>query len=346
MERNRKTAARQHGSSRKKRSLMPALYAILVISIAAYVLTENQAAGLLVFIIIIAILIAETRKSRSKERTKRTAIEMALALGTVVVIWILLILYLDTTAPIDAVASCSMLPILHRGDLVALHGISNFTEFVESEHIPVVNVSSAEFSAFESSIDNEFISYYAYAKGNKSDISYLLPVGASTNSYGIGLYNTKCLSNYSHTGQAYNYYKCYVPNQNGNMIKYNYSIGNITIGGKLMNVVYTSSISILNKTIYANYSMPIIAYRTTGQDSFSGDIIHRVFAAIRTGNTYYFLTKGDNNQALDIEFANYPPSDGSIVGRVIADVPAIGYLKLIISGQFAAPQGCNQTILH
>ncbi|MEM0469055.1 MAG: hypothetical protein QXT27_07665 [Pyrobaculum sp.] len=128
--------------------------------------------------------------------------------------------------------------------------------------------------------------------------------------------------------------------------KYYYSIGNITIGGRLMNVVYTSSISILNKTIYANYSMPIIVYRTTGQDSFSGDIIHRVFAAIRVGNAYYFLTKGDNNQALDIEFANYPPSNGSIIGRVIADVPVIGYLKLIISGQFAAPQGCNQTILH
>ncbi|MEM0201665.1 MAG: hypothetical protein QXR73_00610 [Candidatus Micrarchaeaceae archaeon] len=345
MKGSRKAAAHQSAGGRKSR-LMPILYAILIILIAVYVFTENPAIGLLVFVFIIAILAAETRESISKEGTKKTALEIMLALGTVLVIWILLILYLGTTAPIDAVASCSMLPILHRGDLVVLHGISNFTEFVKSEHIPVVNVSGAEFSAFESGIENEFISYYAYSKSNKSEISYLLPVGANPASYSVGLYNNKCLSYYSYLGQTYNYYKCYVPSQSGNMIKYYYSIGNITIGGKMMNIIYTSSISILNETIYANYSMPIVVYRTTGQDSFSGDIIHRVFAAIRVGNTYYFLTKGDNNQALDIEFANYPPSEGSIVGRVVADVPAIGYLKLIISGQFAAPQGCNQTILH
>ncbi|MEM0094678.1 MAG: hypothetical protein QXF41_01195 [Candidatus Micrarchaeaceae archaeon] len=344
MERDRKTARQR--SVRKKGGLMPILYAILIISIAVYVLTENQVVGLLIFILIIAILVAETRESISREGKKKTALEIALALGTVAAIWILLVFYLGTAAPIDAVASCSMLPVLHRGDIVVLHGIPNFTGFVESAHIPVVNLSSAEFSSLESGMANEFLAYYAYAKDNKSNISYLLPIGASPNSYGIGLYNTKCLSDYSYMGQRYNYYKCYVPSQGGNIIKYYYSIGNITIGGRLMNVVYTSSISILNKTIYANYSMPIIVYRTTGQDSFSGDIIHRVFAAIRVGNAYYFLTKGDNNQALDIEFANYPPSNGSIIGRVIADVPAIGYLKLIISGQFAAPQGCNQTILH
>jgi len=49
---------------------------------------------------------------------------------------------------------------------------------------------------------------------------------------------------------------------------------------------------------------------------------------------------------LDIEFANYIPNESSVVGYVIARVPVLGYLKLIISGQFGQVAGCNQTIIR
>jgi len=79
---------------------------------------------------------------------------------------------------------------------------------------------------------------------------------------------------------------------------------------------------------------------------FSGSIIHRIYAILNVSGSYYFLTKGDNNQALDIEFGNYPANETSVVGYVIAEIPVLGYVKLILSGQLSVPQGCNQTILR
>jgi hypothetical protein len=95
-----------------------------------------------------------------------------------------------------------------------------------------------------------------------------------------------------------------------------------------------------------NYSNPVVVYKTIQNDSFGGSIIHRLVAAIDVNGTYYFLTKGDNNPALDIEFGNYPAAQSDIVGYKIADVPVLGYVKLLISGQLVTPAGCNQTILR
>ena len=61
-----------------------------------------------------------------------------------------------------------------------------------------------------------------------------------------------------------------------------------------------------NVSIAENYGNPIVVYQTTPSDYFTGSIIHRVFAVLNVERSYYFLTKGDNNQALDIEFENYP----------------------------------------
>jgi hypothetical protein len=73
-------------------------------------------------------------------------------------------------------------------------------------------------------------------------------------------------------------------------------------------------------------------------------VIHRLYAILNVSGQYYFLTKGDNNQALDIEFENYPASKSDVLGYVIADVPVVGYVKLLLSGQVATPAGCNQTL--
>jgi len=317
-------------------------YVIFILLILLYAKTGNIALGILSFLMIVVILYVEAKTSVKAEGTKKTVVDIAVAIGAALVLWVLLMLVLHTYSPLDAVASCSMLPTLQRGDLVVLSGITNFTQFIDTHHIPVINMTSQEFSYFESNINNEFLTYYAYMNGNKSYISEIVP----STGYNIGLYNTKCLSTYSYLGQQSNYYKCYVASQSGNLIKYNYGIGKMYLNGKIVNIVYTSSITIGNETIYENYSNPIIVYRTTSSDSFSGDIIHRVYAAIDVNGKYYMLTKGDNNPGLDIEFSNYPPGESSVVGYNIASVPVIGYLKLVLSGEFATPSGCNQTIIH
>ena len=137
-----------------------------------------------------------------------------------------------------------------------------------------------------------------------------------------------------------------VYSQQVDLIQYNYSIENVSGVGSVEYTPQTSEIMIANTIIHENYSDPIMVYQTTSNDSFSGDIIHRLVAAIRSGDQYYLLTKGDNNGGLDIQFVNYPENQNAVIGYVIADIPVVGYLKLIVSGMFATPAGCNTTIVR
>jgi len=322
------------------------LYALLVVAVVAYAFTSSVLIGMGAFALVVIILMYEFRQSVKEEGAKGTVVDVAKALAVVAVIWLVLIIVLGTTQPVNVVASCSMLPVLNRGDLVFLHGISNMSSFLQSNHIPVINVSQSQFNSMEANMNSEFLAYFAYAKVDHSDIGYIGNFSNST--YGIGLYNTHCIDYYSSLSEPTEYARCAVPAgyQSRNLIRYNYSIGKAVINGVTEQAVYTSSITIANHTVVENYSNPIIIYQTTPSDYFSGDIIHRVVAALDVNSSYYILTKGDNNPGLDMEFGNYPISQSSVIGYNIATVPLIGYLKLIISGQLGAVAGCNQTMLR
>ncbi|MGC8699735.1 MAG: hypothetical protein ACP5RK_01900 [Candidatus Micrarchaeia archaeon] len=334
-----KNPAKRRG---KKQMPMWPFYALLVLLVLLYALHNSFILGVLIFLVIMFILFLEVKISVATEGKKKSVVDIIVALAAVLIFWFALIIILQTSSPIDTVASCSMLPTLHRGDLVVLHGIGNPAIFAKSHDIPIVNMSKAEFQSLESNMQNEFLSYYAYYE-NKSRITSIVPIGSS---YSIGLYNNYCIYKLSYFGEQNKIYTCYVGSQDNNIIKYNYSIGNVVVGGKEYNIIYTSSIDINNISISQNFSNPIIVYRTTSRDYFSGDIIHRVYAMLNVSGSYYFLTMGDNNPGLDIEFANYPPSSSNVLGYVVGDIPVLGYIKLIISGQFGAVAGCNQTILR
>lgn len=317
------------------------LYTLLLISLILYVATKSPLFGILFVAVFVIIIIFELRDSISKEGLRKTAIELVFAIGAIVVVWLAIMFLLGTSSPIDVVPSCSMLPYLHVGDIVVLSGISNMSRFLfQHSSVPIINISISSFDSMLSSIGTEYLAFYAYVNGNRSAISYIVNGNAT---YSIGLYNTKCLSAYAYMGQKNNFYKCYVPDQSSNLVRYNYSIGNITIDGTNYKVVYTSGISVGNSTITENYSNPVIVYSTTANDTFSGSIVHRVVAALKVGNTYYLLTKGDNNPALDMEFGNYPPSSDHVVGYVLGSVPYIGYITLAFKGGIST-SGCNQTI--
>lgn len=322
------------------------LYALLAAAIVAYAFTSSMLIGIGAFALIVIILLYEFRQSVKEEGAKGTVVDVAKALAAVAVIWLILIIALGTTQPVNVVASCSMLPVLNRGDLVFLHGIGNMSYFLQSNHIPVINLSQSQFNGMYANMSSEFLAYFAYAKADRSDIGYV--GNFSNSSYGIGLYNTRCIDYYSNLSEPAEYGRCAVPPgyQSRNLIRYNYSIGRAVINGITEQAVYTSSITIANHTVTENYSNPVIIYQATPSDYFSGDIIHRVVAALKVNASYYILTKGDNNPGLDMEFGNYPINQSSVAGYNIATVPLIGYLKLIISGQLGAVAGCNQTMLR
>ena len=339
----RREAARNASGKRKQKMPMWPFYLLLAILIIIYALHNSFLLGSFIFLLIIVILILEAKISIETEGKAKSIIDIAIAIVAVLLFWLVLIVVLNTSSPIDTVASCSMLPALQRGDLVVLHGIGNPALFAKAHNVPLINISEPAFASMENNMNMEFLAYYAYFDSNKSKISSIIPIGSS---YNIGLYNTYCIYNYIYLRRSGEIYRCLVSSQDNNLIKYNYAIGNVIIEGKQYNIVYTSSITINNITIAQNFSNPIIVYRTTPRDYFSGDIIHRLYAILNVNGSYYFLTMGDNNPGLDIEFANYMPNESSVVGYVIGKVPVLGYLKLIISGQFGKVAGCNQTIIR
>lgn len=321
------------------------MYILLALLLITYALLQIPLIGFFALILIILILFFEFRTSVKTEGVKKSIYDIAIALGAILVLWVILILVLHTTAPVDVVASCSMLPNLQRGDLVLIHGITNMSQFLSSEHVPVVTVSQSVMNATLANMNSEWLSYYAYNPHDKSQIS-----SSPVPNFSIGLYNNQCVYTDEFIGNEDEFSECFVnaSAQNQNLIKYNYSIEELSgPGGVTTNIIQTSVISINNTVIVENYSNPIVVYSTTSNDYFpKEDIIHRVFAAIHAGNNYYILTKGDNNPGLDIQSANYPANQSAIVGYVIGRVPDLGYLKLIISGQLSSPAGCNQTIIR
>jgi hypothetical protein len=334
---------KKKSGKQKESGLSWILYAMLAALIILYAYTSNAIIGAIALFMIIVILFFEVKTSIKSEGAKKSIIDIASAVGAAVVVWVVLIIVLQTSAPIDAVSSCSMLPVLHRGDLVILRGIGNMNDFISSKHVPVINVSNSAFQNMQSNMQNEFLAFFAYVNGNKSKISYTT---TGIDNYTVGLYRTDCLSQKNYIGQQSQIAQCFAPSQvqDSNLIRYGYAIGNLSANAQIYRAIYTSQISILNRTLIENYSNPIIVYETTGRDAFSGSIIHRLYAILNVSGSYYFLTKGDNNQALDIEFSNYPINQSKVLGYVIAQVPLVGFVKLLLSGQITTPAGCNQVL--
>ncbi len=332
----------------KKTAIKPVyvLYALLVVSAVLYIITGISLLGAVAFVLVVVILAVEFGSSIKSAGVKKTLLDVGISVAAAVLLFLVLpSILLHTSSPVDVVVSCSMLPTLHRGDIVILHGVGSMQAFLSKHKIPVINVSSAAFNSMLKNMQSEFLEPYAYANHNASEI---VPYAESLSGYGLGYYSVPCLYMYSRAGEPDNYYRCIVPEsaQQNNLITYSYSIGKEQIPGSIVEAVYTSSINISGIAITENYSNPIIVYRAAPNDYFSGDIIHRLYAAINVNGAYYLLTKGDNNPLLDIEAMNYPVSQNAVVGYVVSDIPVLGYPSLIVRGQIGSVSGCNQTLLH
>jgi hypothetical protein len=96
-----------------------ALLVLLAASLVAYVFTQSILFAISTFVLIIAVFLADF----SFDRTwKQNALELGYALAFAIAAWFALGFVLQTDSPINVVTSCSMLPNLHRGDLVFIQG--------------------------------------------------------------------------------------------------------------------------------------------------------------------------------------------------------------------------------
>jgi signal peptidase I len=119
-------------------------------------------------------------------------------------------------------------------------------------------------------------------------------------------------------------------------------------GGKPANASQkcVRSLTIHNITYDENLSNDVIVYAPSMAGKYlSGDIIHRVFVKLKVEDKYFILTKGDNNDFMDVTVFDLIKQE-DVKGRVLARIPILGYLKLFISGYFADPLGCDTALVH
>ncbi len=312
------------------------IYVLLALLFIAYFAFQQSPSlsiifGAALFFTIIILLILEVTNGAREEGTVKNAMEIAVAIILVVVLWFGMRAVLNTTYPLDVVPSCSMLPVLNRGDMIVLQGANQ-----SSLNAPIINVNGTQWNASFANLSKEALQCVAYSKvGGRVSVSQLVRPG-----YSVGLLRTNGV-----TGLIvpYNY-------QQNNTVKYICGTANVLFqNGTMGQEAYTTGIVVGNTTIRGDRNNSIIVYQTIPQDAFYKDgdsyIVHRVYAIVNASGRFYVLTKGDNNPGLDVQYQNYPIAMSYVGGKTIASLPYVGYLKLILSNNFAEPAGCNSTVV-
>ncbi len=287
--------------------------AILLILLALYLLTKSPLIGLLTGFTILFLFFAEMYVGIKREGWKAELKELALVVIGALALWYGLQLLLNTPSPITAVVSCSMLPTIHRGDLLlvkgppvkALHTLNISQEDLRALYKdPVVLYNNTSF-AVEGSL-------YAYCMGNPSHL---------------------CVDFVEHPEAfrevrgpfTFLYGHCYRVWQDTKEKKQEVCVKEVLYKGKPYAVARGGD---------------VVVYRPTQGTLFSlyGDIVHRAIFDLVVDGKHFYLTKGDNNNVFDIQFysglyglRNYPVSEEELVGKAILSIPFLGYYKLFLS---------------
>lgn len=117
-----------------------AAIAALAASVILYIVSKNTVFSITAFLSLVVLLVEEIiPKKWSADEIRLNAAELAWAMAAAVFAWIFLTVALGTPSPIDVVTSCSMRPVLERGDMVILSG--------GAVNAPAVNYSGQGISA-------------------------------------------------------------------------------------------------------------------------------------------------------------------------------------------------------
>ncbi|PIO06582.1 hypothetical protein COT29_00420 [Candidatus Micrarchaeota archaeon CG08_land_8_20_14_0_20_59_11] len=99
--------------------------AALLLFLAAYIATGFVLFAFGVFACVVAVVLLEIVTEdtfKSAKGAKQSAWELGIAFASALAAWFILGFILQTSSPINVVTSCSMLPVLERGDLILLQG--------------------------------------------------------------------------------------------------------------------------------------------------------------------------------------------------------------------------------
>ncbi len=269
----------------------------------------------------------EVRTGAEKHGWKKEALETLIALVAAIAIWFALCWLLQTSSPISAVVSCSMLPNLQRGDFVMVQGAPAAAY--------TLSMSGAELKA----LNGPALITFPLENGSSANTTINGSIFPYCLRYGIpdvcGAFRTDPTKIVEQKGSfTYRYDAC------------KYSLAN----GTTYRIPCISSITFHGTEYLTNFSNDVIVYQPAAGDVYAsvGDIVHRAMFRIQSDGKTYYLTRGDNNPILDLQVYDYTNNKGNapvpsdhVRGKVILRVPYLGYYKLFLSGFFNEDVQCK-----
>lgn len=295
---------------------------ILAGTLVLYLLTGWSLFAFLIFLEMIAMVVIEIREGIKKHGVKGELKDTAIAILVVGGFWIILVLLLNTSSPVNAIVTCSMVPYMDRGDLVILRG--------EEPSAPEIEMDEEELEEFLNeevvvNVDNITVkgSLWAYCSYYKNELC------------------TEFITN----PEAFEERKGPV------VVKYA-PCSRMYENGTEERTVCLSYIEYNGETIKENKNNDIVLYTTDKSEYYGGlEIIHRLFMKIKTSKGTYYVMKGDNNPILDIQVYDYFTGKKNEIkeredlkGKVLLRIPYLGYYKLFLFGFFEEDPYCNSFI--
>lgn len=297
---------------------------LFVLVFVVFILTKNVIFGVLTLALMLWVVFNEVNTGIKNYGWKHEVIDTIVSVAIVLVFWFGLCFILNTGAPISAVASCSMLPNLERGDMVIVQG----TE-INAYKIEMSKSEFEQMSKMETTVkygETKLLvmgSMYSYCNSLANSQNELCTAFKNTpelfveNKGPLTFYYSKCTIDFKKEGKEY-----YVP--------------------------CVTSVSYKGEEYPVSLKHDTIVYRPEKGTYFSyvGDIIHRAYFEIDVEGEKYYLAKGDNNPVLDIQIYDYSYALGNLPasnvhGKLIARIPYIGHLKLLLSALFTPDSQCN-----
>lgn len=293
---------------------------LIIFTLILFILTKNVLFGILIALEIFGIVAYEVMRGVKKHGWKEEVKETAGALILAVAILVVAMLVLQSSAPISAVASCSMLPNLDRGDFVIVQG-SDINAYS-------IDMTKAEFGQI--SKPSTFEQYNQTFPG--SLYAYCLQINANEQICNDFVADPTQFKE-KHGPLTFHYASCDMKLEDSNILE-----------------PCVTAIEYKGKTYKLDKTHDTVVYQPLKEDIYSmiGDIVHRAQFRINVEGQTYYLTKGDNNPIFDVQVYDYqnkignvPVSKDRVKGKVVFRVPYLGYLKLFISGLFAEPEQCK-----
>jgi hypothetical protein len=282
--------------------------------------------GLLILVEILVFVGLEVKEGAQKHGWKHEIVDTIIALAVAVGIWYGASFILNTDSPVSAVASCSMLPELQRGDFVivqgapvAAHEISMTQAELDSIDDPAVVFYDDKNISMEGSVFSYCLSERARGQSSELCDTFVSEPQKITEKKGVFTYNYgRCPIIFTEGADAYQ--PC------------------------------VESVTFKGKEYLINFSHDVIVYNPPEGDyySFIGDIVHRAVFKIDVDGKNYYITRGCNNPIMDVQvysyewkLTNHPIPEENLRGKVILRVPFLGYFKLFVSGLLVEDPQCR-----